>query len=108
MVPVQRVEKDVLMQKRIRTPESEDIMIRTTIAIDGMMCGMCETHIQDAIRKHFKVKKVKASRAKGEAEILSEEPLDSFELKKVISDTGYDAGTVSSAPFEKKRLFGSK
>lgn len=35
------------------------MMIKTTIQIDGMMCGMCETHIQDAIRKHFKVKKSK-------------------------------------------------
>ena len=42
-------------------------MIRTTAKIDGMMCSMCETHIQDAIRKAFPVRSVKASRAKGEA-----------------------------------------
>jgi copper chaperone len=84
------------------------MMIKTTIQIDGMMCGMCETHIQDAIRKHFKVKKVKASRSKGEAEILSEDYIDERELRRVITDTGYDAGGVQAAPFEKKKLFGSK
>ena len=26
-------------------------MIKTTMKIDGMMCGMCEAHICDAIRK---------------------------------------------------------
>lgn len=83
-------------------------MIKTTIQIDGMMCGMCETHIQDAIRKHFKVKKVKASRSKGEAEILSEDYIDERELRRVITDTGYDAGGVQADPFEKKKLFGSK
>jgi copper chaperone CopZ len=32
-------------------------MIKTTIGIDGMMCGMCESHINDVIRREFKVKK---------------------------------------------------
>ena len=26
-------------------------MIKTTLKIDGMMCGMCEAHIKDTIRK---------------------------------------------------------
>ena len=35
-------------------------MIKTTIKIDGMMCGMCESHVSDAIRKAVpSVKKVK-------------------------------------------------
>lgn len=32
-------------------------MIKTTLKIDGMMCGMCESHMNDVIRKNFKVKK---------------------------------------------------
>ena len=34
-------------------------MIKTTLTIDGMMCGMCESHMNDVIRKNFTVKKVK-------------------------------------------------
>ena len=42
-------------------------MIRTTVKIEGMMCGMCEAHICDTIRKAVpSAKKVKASRAKKE------------------------------------------
>ena len=35
-------------------------MFKTTVGIEGMMCGMCEAHVNDAIRKAFDVKKVKA------------------------------------------------
>lgn len=82
-------------------------MIQTTIQIDGMMCGMCEAHINDAIRNAFPVKKVSASRAKGEAVILSEAPIDADALTAVIQKTGYTPGAVKAeeaAP--KKGLFG--
>ena len=28
-------------------------MIKTTVKVDGMMCGMCESHVNDAVRKVF-------------------------------------------------------
>ena len=80
-------------------------MIRTCIGVDGMMCGMCETHIAEAIRKNFQVKKVTASRKQKEAVILSEEPIDEEKLREVIAGTGYTPGEVTSAPYEKKGLF---
>ena len=41
-------------------------MTKTVLKIDGMMCGMCESHVNDAIRTAFAVKKVSSSHAKGE------------------------------------------
>ena len=41
-------------------------MIKTTLGIEGMMCGMCESHINNAIRNNFKVKKVSSSKNKGQ------------------------------------------
>ena len=32
-------------------------MNKITVKIDGMMCGMCESHVNDAIRRAFPVKK---------------------------------------------------
>ena len=29
-------------------------MIKTTVKVDGMMCGMCESHINDAIRRELR------------------------------------------------------
>ena len=40
-------------------------MVKTILKIEGMLCGMCESHINAAIRKHFDVKKVKSSHKKG-------------------------------------------
>ena len=57
-------------------------MIKTTIGIDGMMCGMCESHINDVIRREFKVKKVSSSHTKGIAEIISENEIDEEKIKK--------------------------
>lgn len=80
-------------------------MIQTTVKVSGMACSMCEAHINDAIRAAFPVEKVSASRSKGEATIVSKEPLNAAALQKVINDTGYTAGDITTAPYEKKGLF---
>ena len=61
-------------------------MIKTTVGIEGMMCGMCESHVNDAIRKSFDVKKVSSSHSKKKTEIISEEAIDEDKLciSKVI------------------------
>ena len=33
-------------------------MIKTVLKVNGMMCGMCEAHMKDLVRKNFQVKKV--------------------------------------------------
>ena len=46
-------------------------MIKTTLKIDGMMCGMCESHMNDVIRKNFKIKKVTSSARDRDGRALS-------------------------------------
>ena len=81
-------------------------MYETKVKIDGMMCGMCESHINDAIRNAFSVKKVSASHSKGEADIISEEPIDEAKLRETITKTGYDFVSMTSNQYEKHGLFG--
>ena len=83
-------------------------MIKTTLKIDGMMCSMCESHINDTIRKDFNVKKVSSSHSKGIAEIISEVPLDERAVRESIDKTGYKVLEYSAEPYEKKKfsLFG--
>lgn len=83
-------------------------MIKTTLKVKGMACGMCEAHINDEIRKNFNVKKVSSSHTKGETVIISEEPVDEDVLKSVIAAKGYTVTGIASVPYEKKRfsLFG--
>lgn len=40
-------------------------MFRTVVDIDGMMCGMCESHVNDAVRNNFKVKRCSPRMARG-------------------------------------------
>lgn len=81
-------------------------MFETTIKISGMMCGMCEAHVNDAIRRAVPVKKVSSSHVKGETVILSEQQPDEQALRAAISETGYDVLSVSTKPYEKRGLFG--
>lgn len=80
-------------------------MIQTTIKVSGMACSMCEAHINDAIRTVLPIEKVSSSHSKGETVIVSREPLDEEKLRGIINATGYTAGEVSTAPYEKKGLF---
>ena len=81
-------------------------MVSTTLKIDGMMCGMCEAHVNDAIRSKFKVKKVVSSHTKGETVITSAEPLDVHLLAQTVNDTGYKVTGISETELEDKKLFG--
>lgn len=83
-------------------------MIETKLQIDGMACSMCESHINDVVRRTCAVKKVTSSHSKGETVILSEEPLDEVALREAIHATGYEVKSVTSAPYEKHGLFGRK
>ena len=69
-------------------------MVKTTVSIDGMMCGMCEAHVSDAFRNHLPVKKVTASHSKGQA------------VEKALEGTGYEVTDIRQEPYEKKGLFG--
>ena len=81
-------------------------MTRTTMKVSGMICGMCESHVNDAIRNAFSVKKVSSARNKGETVILSETPLDPDRLRQVVNATGYIVLSVESEEITQKSVFG--
>lgn len=81
-------------------------MVKITVGVEGMQCGMCEAHVNDAVRKAFPVKKVTSSHTKNQTVILSEQPVGEQALRDVIGQTGYEVISFVSEPYEKKRLFG--
>lgn len=83
-----------------------EIMIKTTVKVGGMACGMCESHINDIIRKEFpEAKKVRSSHKKGEAEFLTEQPVDPEKLRDAIEASGYHYLGAASGAYEKKGFF---
>ena len=67
---------------------------------------MCESHMNDAVRAAFPVKKVTSSHSKGETVIVTEQDIPDELLKSTIAKTGYELVSISRAPYEKKGLFG--
>lgn len=80
-------------------------MWKYTVKVDGMMCGMCEAHMNDAVRKAMKVKKVTSSHTKGETEIIMEDEMDEALLAKTVKDLGYTLGDIKKEEYKKKGLF---
>lgn len=85
--------------------KGEISMLKITVKVDGMMCGMCEAHVNDAVRKAFPVKKVTSSHSKGETVILAENDIEEANLRSAIDATGYEVKAVTKEPYEKKSLF---
>lgn len=83
-------------------------MVKMIVGVDGMMCGMCEAHINDAIRQHFKVDSVKSDRSKKETDIVADTALDEHAVKDVIDATGYQMTSFKVEPYEKKKGFFSR
>jgi len=81
-------------------------MVQITVKIEGMACGMCESHINDAVRRALPVKKVTSSHKKGETVILTETDITEGQLRAAIEPTGYRVLSVKSVPYQKKGLFG--
>ena len=80
-------------------------MIRITMKIDGMMCGMCESHINDSVRRSFPVRKVTSSHTKGQTVILTESAIDENQLRAAVAETGYTVLSIEQTLYEKKGLF---
>ena len=82
-------------------------MIKTVLKVDGMMCAMCEAHVNEAIRKAVPTaKKVSSSHRKGMAELVTEEAVNEELLKQAVSATGYTCLSVESAEHRRRGLFG--
>ena len=66
---------------------------------------MCESHVNDAVRKAADVKKVRSSRVSGLTEIICDDKTDDDKKVYAIKNEGYDVKEVNVSDFEKHGLF---
>ena len=64
-------------------------MVQMTLKIDGMQCGMCESHVNDTLRAAFPLKKVSSSHSKGETVLVTAEEIPEDALRRALEPTGY-------------------
>lgn len=95
----------VFSEIRLAKTERMIEMKKYTLKVDGMMCGMCEAHVNDAVRNAADVKKVTSSHSKGETVIIAEDGLDLEKVKGAIAETGYKILGETEEPY-KKKFFG--
>lgn len=81
-------------------------MNRYTLKIDGMMCSMCETHVNEIVRKGFKIHKVRSNHSKNEVIFTSDEILSKEKIKQVFEPTGYKVLSISIEENVKMKIFG--
>lgn len=83
-------------------------MIEITVEVEGMKCGMCESHVNDVVRRVEGVKKVNSSHGKNRTVVVAEDNADRQAIVNAIAAQGYSVGNVSVRPYEKRGLFGRK
>ncbi len=80
-------------------------MKKITLKIDGMMCTMCEAHMNETVRKALPgAEKISSSHKKGTTSFVAEGPVDYDALASAIGATGYTLSGHSEEPYEKKRF----
>lgn len=80
-------------------------MQKVTIEIEGMHCGMCESHVNDLFRKAVPLKKVQSSHLKNQTTLIGEGPYEEETIRKALDGSGYQVGKITIEAYQKKGLF---
>ena len=70
-------------------------MVKVTVHVTGMMCGHCEAHVNEAIKKAFDVQDVVSSHDAGTTIITASQKLDEDKLFQTIKDAGYEVTGIT-------------
>ena len=81
-----------------KTVKEANTLYETRVSVDGMMCGMCEAHVNDAVRKAVSPKKVSSSHSKGQTIVVTLGKPDLEAIRKAIDETGYTVTGMACEP----------
>ena len=76
--------------KNNKTIVKEDVKMKKTIKIEGMMCPRCSNHVKDALIKLDGVSNAEVSHETGLAELTLDKDISNDILSKAVTDAGYD------------------
>ena len=80
-------------------------MVQIELKIEGMMCPMCEAHMNEAVKNEYNVQDVTSSHSKGETVIIAEEEIKEESLAVTVEKAGYKMVGYECKPYEKKGFF---
>lgn len=83
-------------------------MTEIILNVEGMKCGMCESHVNDVVRRVDGVKKVSSSHVKGRTAVVAEDGVSREDILNAVAAQGYGVSLVEEKPYVKRGLFGRK
>ena len=80
-------------------------MNKYILKIEGMKCSMCESHINDSIRRRLPVKKVKSSHKNNETIDIMDGEISNELFHDIIDPTGYKLDDIKKEEAKRIGLF---
>lgn len=68
--------------------------IKKIVTIEGMMCNHCKNKVESSLKKLENVTKVKVNLANKTAEIYSNAVISDEDIKKTITNLGYQVTSI--------------
>ena len=75
--------------------KEQKTMVKVTVNVEGMMCGHCEAHVNEAIRKAFGAEDVVSSHESNTTVFTAPEKVDEDKVRQTIKDAGYEVTGIT-------------
>ena len=75
--------------------KEQKAMVKVTVNVEGMMCGHCEAHVNEAIKKAFGVEEVVSSHESNTTVFTAPEKVDEDKIRQTIKDAGYEVTGIT-------------
>ena len=75
--------------------KEQKTMVKVTVNVEGMMCGHCEAHVNEAIKKTFGVEDVVSSHENNTTVFTAPEKVDEDKIRQTIKDAGYEVTGIT-------------
>ena len=88
-------DKKLKAKKEKKRSKKEDKTMKKIMHIEGMMCGHCEAHVNEAIKKAFGAEDVVSSHENNTTVFTAPEKVDEDKIRQTIKDAGYEVTGIT-------------
>ena len=82
-------------QENIKVNKENNGMTTITVNVTGMMCGHCEAHVNEAIKKVFGAEDVVSSHESNTTVFTAPEKVDEDKIRATIKEAGYEVTGIT-------------
>ena len=75
--------------------KEQKTMVKVTVNVEGMMCGHCEAHVNEAIKKAFGAEDVVSSHESNTTVFTAPEKVDEDKIRATIKEAGYEVTGIT-------------